>query len=201
MGEKGDSPLFPTRRINRRGEVMRIITCVVAVVLMLAGAALYAMEPSGVQVPGEEPKAMAFKPGSEPAEGFEDVRWGAPLREFPGLALSRCGVFDVADLCRYRVVDSGEEAEDVEVSLLFWRERLFGLELSTLGSRNWVAFRNMVFEEFGGPPSPAAGTEFRWEGERALAHLHYFRRSRAASLLVVSAEIGDEMERSGAFGE
>ena len=183
---------------------MRVITCVVAVVVMLAGAALYAMEPAGVQAPGEEPKAMAFKRGSEPAEGFEDVRWGAPLREFPALVLSRCGIYGVADLCLYRLDDTPQETEKVEevdVNLLFWRERLFGLELTTQGGGNWPRFRDMVFREFGGPASPAAGDEFEWEGEKALAHLFYSYRSRKASLLIVSVEIGDEMERSAGQGQ
>jgi hypothetical protein len=59
----------------------------------------------------------------------------------------------------------------------------------------------MVFGEFGGPTEPAAGDEFQWEGEKALAHLYYSYRSRKASLLIVSVEIGDEMERSAEQGK
>jgi hypothetical protein len=54
----------------------------------------------------------------------------------------------------------------------------------------------MVFEEFGGPSEPATGNEFEWKGENALAHLSYSYRSRKASLLIVSVEIGDEMGRA-----
>ena len=43
---------------------------------------------------------------------------------------------------------------------------------------------------------PATGNEFQWEGEKALAHLSYSYRSRKASLLIVSVEIGDEMGRA-----
>ncbi len=187
---------------------MRIITCVVAVVLMLAGAGLYAMEPASAgagageaQPAAERAKAMPFKPGSEPAKGLDDIEWGAPVREFPELALSDCGVYKIPDLCLYRVEVAPEEAEEVEIGLLFWRERLFGVELTTQGRKNWARFRNMVFEEFGGPTEPATGHEFEWEGEKALAHLYYSARSRKASLLIVSVEIGDEMERSAGQGK
>jgi len=54
----------------------------------------------------------------------------------------------------------------------------------------------MVFDEFGGPAEPAAGTEFEWRGEKAIAHLSYSPRSRRSSLLIVSVEIGDEMGRA-----
>ena len=139
---------------------------------------------------------MPFKPGSVPVKGLDDIEWGAHVREFPKLALRACDVYGFADLCLYRVEVAPEEAEEVEIGLLFWRERLFGVELTTQGRKNWARFRNMVFEEFGGPTEPATGNEFEWEGEKALAHLFYSYRSRKASLLIVSVEIGDEMERS-----
>ena len=170
---------------------------------MLAGAGLYAMEPasagSGVgqtQPATERAKAMPFKPGSEPAKGLDDIEWGADVREFPKLAFSACDVYGFADLCLYRVEVPPEEADEVEIGLLFWRDRLLGVELTTQGRKHWARFRNMVFGEFGGPTEPAAGDEFQWEGDKALAHLFYSYRSRKASLLIVSVEIGDEMERS-----
>ena len=181
---------------------MRALVCVLVAVLMLAGAGLYAMEPAnagaaaGQAEPAKErAKAMPFKPGSEPAKGLDDIEWGADVREFPKLTLSACDVYDFADLCLYRVVVPPEEADEVEIGLLFWRDRLFGVELTTQGRKNWAHFRSMVFGEFGGPTVPAAGNEFQWEGEKALAHLSYSYRSRKASLLIVSVEIGDEMER------
>ena len=184
---------------------MRALVCVLVAVLMLAGAGLYAMEPAsaGAGVGQAEPtkeraKAMPFKPGSEPAKGFADadLEWGAHVREFPELTLSACDVYGFTDLCLYRLEVAPEEAEEVEIGLLFWRDRLFGVELTTQGRKNWAHFRSMVFKEFGGPTEPAAGDEFQWEGEKALAHLSYSHRSRKASLLIVSVEIGDEMERS-----
>ena len=189
---------------------MRVVTCFVAVVVMLAGAGLYAMEPASAgagageaQPAKERAKAMPFKPGSEPAKGFADadLEWGAHVREFPELTLSACDVYGFADLCLYRVEAPPEEADEVEIGLLFWRDRLFGVELTTQGRKNWAHFRNMVFGEFGGPTEPAAGNEFQWEGEKALAHLSYSHRSRKASLLIVSVEIGDEMGRSAGLGE
>ena len=183
---------------------MRALVCVLVAVLMLAGAGLYAMVPASAgagageaQPAAERAKAMPFKPGSEPAKGFADadIEWGAHVREFPKLALRACDVYGFADLCLYRVEVAPEEAEEVEIGLLFWRERLFGVELTTQGRKNWARFRNMVFEEFGGPPEPATGNEFEWEGEKALAHLSYSYRSRKASLLIVSVEIGDDMVR------
>jgi hypothetical protein len=189
---------------------MRVIVCIVAVVLLAAGAGLYAMEPAsagagvGVAEPAKErAKAMPFKPGSEPALGFADadLEWGADVREFPKLAFSACDVYGFADLCLYRVEVPPEEADEVQIELLFWRNRLFGVELTTQGRKNWAHFRNMVFGEFGGPPVPDTGNEFQWEGEKALAHLFYSHRSRKASLLIVSVEIGDEMERSAEQGK
>jgi len=187
---------------------MRALVCVLVAVLMLAGAGLYAMEPAGAgagdgqsEPARERAKAMPFKPGSEPAKGLDDIEWGAHVREFPELTFSTCGVYKTPDLCLYRVEVAPEEAEEVEIGLLFWRERLFGVELTTQGRKNWARFRNMVFEEFGGPPEPAAGHEFEWEGEKALAHLSYSHRSRKASLLIVSVEIGDEMEHSAGQGK
>ena len=189
---------------------MRALVCVLVAVLMLAGAGLYAMEPASAgagagqaQPAKERAKAMPFKPGSEPARGIADadLEWGAHVREFPKLALSACDVYGFADLCLYRVEAPPEEADEVEIGLLFWRERLFGVELTTQGRKNWAHFRSMVFGEFGGPTEPAAGDEFQWEGEKALAHLFYSHRSRKASLLIVSVEIGDEMERSAEQGK
>ena len=189
---------------------MRALVCVLVAVLMLAGAGLYAMEPAsagsrfGQAEPAvERAKVMPFKPGSEPAKGFADadLEWGADVREFPKLALSACDVYGFADLCLYRVEVMPEEAEEVEIGLLFWRDRLFGVELAMQGRKNWAHFRSMAFEEFGGPTEPAAGNEFQWEGEKALAHLSYSHRSRKASLLIVSVEIGDEMGRSAGLGE
>jgi len=193
-----------------RGEIMRALVCVLVAVLMLAGAGLYAMEPASAgagageaQPAKERAKAMPFKPGSEPAKGFADadIEWGAHVREFPKLSLSACDVYGFADLCLYRVQVPPEEADEVEIGLLFWRDRLFGVELTTQGRKNWAHFRSMVFGEFGGPTEPAAGDEFQWEGEKALAHLSYSYRSRKASLLIVSVEIGDEMERSAEQGK
>ena len=193
-----------------RGGMMRALVCVLVAVLMLAGAGLYAMEPASAgsvageaQPAKERAKAMPFKPGSEPARGIADadLEWGAHVREFPKLALSACDVYGFADLCLYRVEAPPEEAEEVEIGLLFWRDRLFGVELTTQGRKNWAHFRDMVFGEFGGPTEPAAGDEFQWEGEKALAHLSYSYRSRKASLLIVSVEIGDEMERSAEQGK
>ena len=187
---------------------MRVIVCIVAVVLLAAGAGLYAMEPASAgagvgqaQPAKERAKAMPFKPGSEPAKGLYDVEWGADVREFPKLTFSACDVYGFADLCLYRVEVPPEEADEVEIELLFWRNRLFGVELSTQGQKSWAHFRSMVFGEFGGPPVPEAGNEFQWEGEKALAHLSYSYRSRKASLLIVSVEIGDEMERSAVQGK
>ena len=187
---------------------MRALVCVLVAVLMLAGAGLYAMEPAGAgagdgqsEPARERAKAMPFKPGSEPAKGLDDIEWGAHVREFPELTLSSCGVYKTPDLCLYRVQVPPEEADEVEIGLLFWRDRLFGVELTTQGRKNWAHFRGMVFGEFGGPTEPAAGDEFQWEGEKALAHLSYSHRSRKASLLIVSVEIGDEMERSAEQGK
>jgi hypothetical protein len=191
-----------------RGGIMRALVCVFVAVLMLAGAGIYAMETAsagagdGQAEPAKErAKAMPFKPGSEPAKGLDDIEWGAHVREFPELTFSACGVYKTPDLCLYRVEVAPEEAEEVEIGLLFWRERHFGVELTTQGRKNWARFRNMVFEEFGGPTEPATGNEFEWEGEKALAHLFYSYRSRKASLLIVSVEIGDEMERASGPGE
>jgi hypothetical protein len=139
---------------------------------------------------------MPFKPGSEPVTGFEDIHWGAVVSEYTGLTPGGCNVYGFAELCLYRAEDAAAGPEEVEVGLLFWRDRLFGVELTTLGRKNWAPFRNMAFEEFGGPPEPAAGNEFEWKGEKALAHLSYSHRSRKASLLIVSVEIGDEMGRA-----
>jgi len=189
---------------------MRALVCVLVAVLMLAGAGLYAMEPasagSGVgqtEPARERAKAMPFKPGSEPAKGLADadLEWGADVREFPKLAFSACDVYGFADLCLYRVEVPPEETEEVEFGLLFWRDRLFGVELTTQGRKNWARFRNMIFKEFGGPSEPADGNEFEWEGEKALAHLSYSHRSRKASLLIVSVEIGDEMGGSAEQGK
>jgi hypothetical protein len=176
--------------------------------MMLAGAALFAMGPASAgsgdgqaEPTRERAKAMPFKLGSEPAKGIDDVEWGADVREFPKLAFSACDVYGFADLCLYRVEVPPEEAEEVDVGLLFWRDRLFGVELTTQGRKNWAHFRSMIFKEFGGPSEPADGNEFEWEGEKALAHLSYSYRSRKASLLIVSVEIGDEMERSAEQGK
>lgn len=191
-----------------RGGIMKALVCVLVAVLMLAGAGLYAMEPAsaGAGVGQAEPakeraKAMPFKPGSEPAKGLYEVEWGADVREFPKLALSACDVYGFADLCLYRVEVPPEEADEVQIDLLFWRDRLFGVELTTQGQKNWASFRNMVFGEFGGPTVTDTGNEFQWEGEKALAYLLYSYRSRKASLLIVSVEIGDEMGRSAEQGK
>ena len=152
---------------------MRALVCVLVAVLMLAGAGLYAMEPAsaGAGVGQAEPareraKAMPFKPGSEPAKGFADadLEWGADVREFPKLAFSACDVYGFADLCLYRVEVPPEEAEEVEIGLLFWRDRLFGVELTTQGRKNWAHFRSMVFGEFGGPTEPVDGQRVRVGG-------------------------------------
>lgn len=189
---------------------MRALVFVLVAVVMLASAGLYAMEPASAGAGGgqaeptkERAKAMPFKPGSEPAKGFADadIEWGAHVREFPKLALSACNVYGFADLCLYRAEAPAEGREEVEIGLLFRRERLFGVELTTQGRKNWAHFRGMVFGEFGGPTAPAVGDEFQWEGEKALAHLSYSHRSRKASLLVVSVEIGDEMERFAEQGK
>jgi len=185
-------------REYRGGDVMKGLVCIAVAVLTLLGAALYAMEPASVdQGPARErPAAMAFRPGSEPAEGIEDIQWGAAVGEYTGLAPRGCSIYGFEELCRYRVEDKVDGNEEVEVDLLFWRGRLFGVELSTQGRRNWAPFRRMVFDEFGGPAEPAAGTEFEWRGEKAIAHLSYSPRSRRSSLLIVSVEIGDEMGRA-----
>jgi hypothetical protein len=178
---------------------MKGLVCIVAVILLLTGAALYAMEPAGTGQSGppvKRPAAMPFKPGSEPVTGIEDVRWGEAVSTYTGLAPSGCNVYGFTELCRYRAEGREDSVEEVDVDLLFWRDRLFGVELTTQGRKNWAPFRNMVFKEFGGPPEPATGNEFEWEGERALAHLSYSHRSRRASLLVVSVEVGDEMGRA-----
>jgi hypothetical protein len=189
---------------------MRAFACGFVFVLLLAGAGLYAMESAGAaagvgqaEPTRERAKAMPFEPGSEPAKGLADVdlEWGADVREFPKLTLNACDVYGFADLCLYLVAVPPEEAEEVEIGLLFWRERLFGVELTTQGRKNWAHFRSMVFGEFGGPTEPATGNEFQWEGEKALAHLSYSYRSRKAFLLIVSVEIGDEMERSAEQGK
>lgn len=179
---------------------MRALVCIIAAVLMLAGAGLYAMTPvsageDGGQAvtTGQEAKAMHFKPGSEPAKGFEDIQWGDHVRTFTNLTLSACGVYDISELCLYRIEDAVEGPEKITIGLLFWRDRLFGMELEAQGRKNWAPFRSMVFEEFGGPTVPASSNEFQWEGKKALAQLYYSYRSRKASLLIVSVEIGDEM--------
>jgi hypothetical protein len=186
---------------------MRAFACGFALVLLLAGAGLYAMEPASAgagvgqaEPPRERAKAMPFRPGSEPAKRLDDIEWGADVREFPKLTLNACDVYGFADLCLYRVAVPPEEAGEVEIGLLFWRDRLFGVELTTQGRKNWVPFREMVFDEFGGPAEPAAGDEYSWEGAEALAHLSYSYRSRKASLLIVSVEIGDEMWRATGLG-
>ena len=142
-----------------------------------------------------EGEGHALQAGLGAGKGFADadLEWGAHVREFPKLALSACDVYGFADLCLYRVVVPPEEADEVEIGLLFWRDRLFGVELTTQSRKNWAHFRSMVFEEFGGPTEPSTGNECEWKGENALAHLSYSYRSRKASLLVVSVEIGDEM--------
>jgi len=178
---------------------MRGLFCGFVASLLLAAGVLFAMEPASTGL-GEpacaRPAAMPFKPGSEPSEGIEDISWGSRVDEYEGLVPRGCNVYGFAELCRYRAEGFGEEAGRVEVDLLFWRGRLFGVELSTQGRKNRAPFRKMVFDEFGGPAEPAAGDEFEWHGERALAHLLYSHRSRRASLLIVSAEIGDEMGRA-----
>jgi len=174
------------------------------VVLILAGGVLFAMEPVGPghgEAAGKRPVAMPFKPGAEPVTGIDDIEWGAAVSEYTGLTPGGCNVYGFADLCRYRAEGKVDCVEEVDVDLLFWRERLFGVELMTQGRKNWARFRNMVFNEFGGPQEPAAGDEFEWEGEKVLAHLSYSYRSRKASLLIVSVEIGDEMERSAGHGK
>ena len=183
---------------------MRALVCVLVAVLMLAGAGLYAMEPVGPghgEAAGKRPVAMPFKPGAEPVTGIDDIQWGAAVSEYTGLTLGGCNVYGFADLCRYRAEGKVDCVEEVDVDLMFWRDRLFGVELMTQGRKNWARFRNMVFEEFGGPTAPAGSDEYSWEGEKALAHLSYSYRSRKASLLIVSVEIGDEMERVSGPGE
>jgi len=177
---------------------MKGLVCIAAVVLTFVGAALYAMEPAGtVQAgPAVAQPALAFKPGSEPATGLDDLQWGSAVGEYTGLTPGECNVFGFADLCRYRAEGREDGIEEVDVDLLFWRGRLFGVELTAKGRKNWAPFRRMVFDEFGGPASPAAGDEYSWEGEKALAHLYYSARSRRASLIVVSVEIGNEMGRA-----
>jgi hypothetical protein len=182
---------------------MRAFVCILAAVVTLAGAGLYAMEPVSAGAAGgqgepakERATAMPFKPGSEPAKGLDDIEWGSAVTEYADLKPGGCNVYGVADLCRYRAEGKGDGVEEVDADLLFWRNRLFGVELTTQGRKNWAPFRNMVFEEFGGPSEPPAGNEFEWEGEKALAHLSYSYRSRKASLLIVSVEIGDEMWRA-----
>lgn len=181
---------------------MRGLVCIAVAVLTLVGAALYAMEPSG-SVPGEaagkRPAAMPFKPGSEPATGIEDLHWGDAVSAYSGLTPRGCNVYGFAELCRYRAEGKGDGVEEVDVDLLFWRDRLFGVELTAQGGKNWAPFRRMVFDEFGGPEGPATGEEFSWEGGKALAHLSWSQRSRRASLLVVSVEVGDEMGRASGF--
>lgn len=180
-------------------DVTKGLVCIAVAVLTLLGAALYAMEPAGprqADASADRPAAMAFKPGSEPSEGIEDIQWGAAVGQYTGLAPRGCNVYGFEELCRYRAEGFGDEAGGVEVDLLFWRGRLFGVELSTQGRKNWAPFRKMVFDEFGGPAEPAAGSEFEWHGEKALAHLSYSHRSRRASLLIVSVEIGGEMGRA-----
>ena len=97
---------------ERTGEIMRALVCALVAVMMLAGAALFAMGPASAgsgdgqaQSTSERAKAMPFKPGSEPAKGFADadLEWGADVREFPKLTLSACDVYGFADLCLYRV--------------------------------------------------------------------------------------------------
>jgi hypothetical protein len=181
---------------------MKRLLCGFVAGLMLAGAALFAMEPAGpVQAePAAAQPALAFKPGSEPAAGLDDLEWGSAVGEYTGLAPGECNVFGFADLCRYRAEGKEDGIEDVDVDLLFWRGRLFGVEFTAKGRKNWAPFRRMVFDEFGGPVSPAAGDEYSWEGEKALAHLYYSGRSRRASLIVVSVEIGNEMGRAAGLG-
>lgn len=192
-----------TLREYRGGDVMKGLVCIAVAVLTLLGAALYAMEPAG-PVP-EEPAGrqpdMAFKPGSEPSEGLEDLDWGSAVGGYEGLVPGGCNVFGFEDLCRYRVEGTEDGIEEVDVDLLFWRGRLFGVELTARGRKNWAPFRRMVFDEFGGPASPAAGDEYSWEGEKALAHLYYSHRSRRASLIIVSVEIGNEMGRASGLKE
>jgi hypothetical protein len=144
---------------------------------------------------------MPFKPGSEPVKGIDDIVWGSAVSEYADLKPGGCNVYGFADLCRFRAEGRGDGVEEVDADLLFWRDRLFGVELTTQGRKNWAPFRNMVFEEFGGPSEPASGNEFEWEGEKALAHLYYSYRSRKASLLIVSVEIGDEMGGSAEQGK
>lgn len=177
---------------------MKGLLCGFVAGLMLAGAALYAMEPAGpVQAgPAVAQPSLAFKPGSEPTTGLDDLEWGSAVGEYAGLTPGECNVFGFADLCRYRAEGKEDGIEDVDVDLLFWRGRLFGVELTAKGRKNWAAFRRMVFDEFGGPVSPAEGSEYSWEGEKALAHLYYSARSRRASLIIVSVEIGNEMGRA-----
>ncbi|OPY08440.1 MAG: hypothetical protein A4E67_00972 [Syntrophaceae bacterium PtaB.Bin038] len=177
---------------------MRGLFCGFLAGLVLAGSLLFAMEPAG---PGqEEPEgtqaALAFKPGSEPATGLEGIEWGSAVGGYEGLVPRECNVFGFEELCRYRAEGTGDGLEEVDVDLLFWRGRLFGGELTVKGRKNWAPFRRMVSDEFGGPASPAAGDEYTWEGEKALAHLYYSSRSRRASLIVVSVEIGNEMGRA-----
>lgn len=189
-------------RVYRGGDVMRGLVCIAAMVLTLVGAALYAMEPvdsAQVALAGKRPAAMPFKPGSEPAAGIEDLRWGDAVSAYTGLTPRGCNVYGFAELCRYRAEGKDDGIEKVDVDLLFWRDRLFGVEITTQGRKNWAPFRRMVFDEFGGPDGPAAGDEYSWEGGKALAHLSWSQRSRKASLLVVSVEVGDEMGRASGF--
>lgn len=178
---------------------MRSLIAVLSLLLILAGAALYAMEPADsgqASTAGVRPAAMPFKPGSEPAEGLDDIVWGAAVSEYRGLTPGGCNVYGFADLCRYRSSDEDDGVEEVDVDLLFWRDRLFGVELTAHGRKNWAPFRRMVFEEFGGPAEPAAGNVFEWQGQKARAHLSYSYRRSTASLLIVSVEVGDEMGRA-----
>ena len=181
---------------------MRGLVCIAVAVLTLVGAALYAMEPAGPgqgEAAGERAAAMAFKPGSEPAAGIEDLRWGDAVSAYTGLTPLGCNVYGFAELCRYRAEGKGDGVEEVDVDLLFWRDRLFGVEFTTQGRKNWTSFSRMVFDEFGGPDGPASGDEYSWEGGKALAHLSFSQRSRRASLLVVSVDVGEAMGRASGF--
>lgn len=182
---------------------MKGLVCIAVAVLTLVGAGLYAMEPAGPAQAGlaAAQPALAFKPGSEPAAGLDDLAWGSAAGEYTGLAPGECNVFGFADLCRYRAEGEEDGVGEVDVDLLFWRGRLFGVELTAKGRKNWAPFRRMVFDEFGGPAAPAAGDEYFWEGEKALAHLYYSARSRRASLIIVSIEIGNEMGRAAGLEE
>ncbi len=182
---------------------MKTIVTVLSLLIVLAGAGLYAMEPAGPgqEEPAGKEAALAFKPGSEPATGLEGIEWGSAVGDYEGLVPGECNVFGFEELCRYRAEGEGDGLEEVDVDLLFWRGRLFGVELTAKGRKNWAPFRKMVFDEFGGPASPAAGDEYFWEGEKALAHLYYSARSRRASLIIVSVEIGNEMGRASGLEE